>query len=271
MTAPLRFPIQTLLVPCLLGLLAGPVPAEGANGASGAEVEVEALLRRARAALESDLAAWAELSFRRRVVRERLDGDGEVSWRTEYLFRVRPAPDPPGGFDETLLSIDGARPSPREIEEHRRLGRFEKHYRAAVASELENPFGEDLPLAPLLFDQEHRRAGRETVDGIPCHRLLFDARGEVPEASSAEELKRATRGSLCLSVKGAHLVEAEVESVRPVRQGPIRLNRISIRFEGRPVRSAWVPRVFQVESDARLGPVHLRKRNRYEYTDYRRP
>lgn len=244
------------------------LPVFGSPPAPADEPDLDTLLRTARATLEADLAAWASYSFERRVVRERFDRDGEVSSRITYRFEVRPAGD---GFDERLLSIDGEPPSAREVEYHRRLGRFEKHYRVALSAELDNPFGEDLPLLPLLFDQSHRYLGLDEIAGSPCHRLAFDPRPDVVDAPTAERLKRAARGSLCLSVDGGHVLEAEMESVRPVAQGRLGLNRLTLRFEATPVEGAWLPRLFEVRSDVKLGIGRMERRNRYEYTGYHQP
>ena len=234
----------------------------------GEEIDLDTLIAAARPVLEADLATWAKFRFHRRVLRERLSRQGDVVRGHEYFFEVRPDG---GGFDERLLEIDGRQPTRREVEDHRRAGRFHKHYLAAVDAELRNPFGVDLPLLPLLFDQEHHHVGQETASGIPCHRIAFEARQEPNGASAPERLKYATKGTLCLSVVGTHVVEAEAESVRRVASWPLRLNRLSLRFESRPQEGTWLPRLFLTRSDAKIGFHRQQKRNRYEYTDYHRP
>jgi hypothetical protein len=230
--------------------------------------DVRELVATGRQALADDLADWAERVFRRRVRRERLDKSGKVVWRQAYLFEVRPTGE---GFDEELLEIDGQEPTSGDVEHHRRAGRFGKHYDAAVEARLRNPFGADLPLQPLLFNQEHRYAGRETVDGITCDRIVFDARSELEDRTVSEQLERAARGTLCLSAVGAHIVEAEVETVRPVGKAPLRLDRLTLRFQSRPVGESWLPRLFETSSEFKLMLRTRRTRNRYEYSEYRSP
>lgn len=263
MSSSARSPFVRVPLALCLALASAAAHPAGAEGP-----DLATLLRTARTTLEEDLATWGSFVFERRVLRERLGRSGEVTARITYRFEVRPTGD---GFDERLLSIDGERPSRREIERHRRLGRFEKHYRVALSAELDNPFGEDLPLVPLLFDQEHRYVGLEEIAGAPCHRLAFDPRPDREEAPTAERLQRAARGSLCLSADGGHVLEAEMESVRPVAQGRLGLNRLALRFKTTPVEGAWLPRMFEVHSDVKLGIGRMEKRNRYEYTGYRRP
>lgn len=122
------------------------LPVFGSPPAPADEPDLDTLLRIARATLEADLAAWASYSFERRVVRERLDRDGEVSSRITYRFEVR-----------------------------------------------------------------------------------------------------------------------------PVAQGRLGLNRLTLRFETTPVEGAWLPRLFEVRSDVKLGIGRMEKRNRYEYTGYHQP
>lgn len=258
--------IRSSLAAGLVGLCAIPI---GAWKPASSEVfDVRSRVAEARATLAQDLAAWARHAFQRRVSRERLNRGGVVVWRETYVFEVRPNAD---GFEEVLLSINGRAPKEREVADHRRAGRFAKHYDAAVEARLRNPFGEDLPLQPLLFDQEHQWVGRETVDGLECDRIAFDARPRLENSSLPERLERAARGTLCVSVAGAHIVEAEVESVRPVGQAPLRLDRLTLRFESRPIGETWLPRLFETTSDFRLLLRSRRTRNRYEYSEYRRP
>ena len=226
------------------------------------------LVASARAVLRADLGTWAEYSFQRQVLRQRFDQQGAVTWSREYLFEVRPVD---GGFDERLVRIDARQPTAQEVQEHRRAGRFEKHYRQAVAAKLNNPLGVDLPLLPLLFDQQHRYLGRETVRGVPCHRIAFSARPEPKGGSVDERLKRASQGALCISELGHHVVEAEVESVRPVGNLALRLEHLWLRFENQRVAGVWLPDSFETRSEFKLGASRQQKRNRYRYSHYRRP
>ena len=224
-----------LLVMFLLLLLAGPAGAEAPD--------VQKMLADS---LEKgggeDGGAWSEFAFRRRVTREKLDAEGEVNWRQEMLFQVTPTAE---GLDEEILEIDGREPTPKEVAEHRKAGRFEKHYATSADVALENPFGSDLALLPLVYEQEHRYAGEEEVDGIPCHRIRWAARPEPADQPVEERLKHAMKGSVCLATDGNHLVQAEMQTVRPVAKGPVRIESMRLRFEVRQVEDVWLPSKLQ--------------------------
>lgn len=235
--------------------------------AAAEEPDIRALLD---ASLEKGLGVdrdgWARYAFRRQVTRQQVDEDGEMEWRQVMLFQVTPTGD---GFDEELLEIDGRAPRPIEVARHRKSGRFEKHYRQTDEVLLENPFGKDLPLLPLLYDQQHRYVGEEEVRGIPCHRLSFDARAEPADADVHQKLKHAMEGTLCVSRDGSRMFDAEMATVRPVAATGIRINAIRLRFKARPVGDVWLPTHFELESDVRLAlGIRMRKHNIYRYSDY---
>lgn len=238
-----------------------------ASGAAAAP-DVETIVEESRRVQDADNAVWAELAFRRHVTRQRLGADGEVEWRQEMHFQVTPTA---AGIDEELLEIDGRAPSAREVKQHRKAGRHVKHFQKISSGELRNPFGEDIELQPLIFDQEHRYVDQEEVEGVPCHRVEFDARPESEGLPTAEQLKRAAKGRACLSVDGLHLVEAEVETVRQVKKGPATLRHLRFHLEYRPGGEAWLPRLIEMRTELKIPGRSPRSWNFYRYSDYRRP
>lgn len=238
---------------------------EGAGAAQ--RPAVERLVEEARAAHQADHQAWKAYAFDRHVTRRSVDKDGKVTFQEELHFHVTPAGD---SCDEELYEIDGRSPSAKEVAEHRAAGRFLKHREQAATFELENPIGEDLALGPMILDQPYELVGEEEIEGIRCYRLAFDARPEPAGLDAKERLKYALKGGACLSVDGAHIVEMEFESTRPIKKFPAELEHMWLRFEKRPVAGVWLPRLIAVRSAAKIPGNNLRKWNEYRYTDYKR-
>lgn len=228
--------------------------------------DVASLVDRAEIVLERDHERWIDYGFRREVHRERLDKDGTVSWSADYLFEVSAKA---SGFDEHLIEIDGRAPTAGEVLEHRQAGRFQKHYENAGS--LSNPFGKEIPLLPLLFDQRHEYVGRRYIRGHPCYKTRFSARNPPPKLPARRRLPYVLGGEACFSIPGDHLVVAEMESARSVSAGFVKLQYLKVRIETEPVGiDNWLPTKFEVQSDVRLGTKRLRKSNRYRYSNYRR-
>ena len=247
----------------LLGLLLMPA----AGPAAGETLEIKAMLDSALAkAREVDRDAWGRHSFKRHVTRQQLDDDGDVEFRQVMLFQITPTAE---GFDEQLLKMDGRKPTEKEVAKHRKAGKFEKHYAQTDGVILSNPFGADLPLLPLIYEQQHRYVGEEAVAGIPCHRIRFDTRPDPADAPIEVRLRHAMKGSLCISKVGSRLLQVEAESVREVRKGPIRIHHMGLRFESRPHGDVWLPEIFELKSDVRLLGQKMRRHNIYRFSDYR--
>ncbi len=228
--------------------------------------DVASLLDRAESVLWRDYERWADYGFRREVQRQKFDKNGEVAWSTEYLFEVSIKA---SGFDEHLIEIDGRTPTATEVSEHRHAARFQKHYESAGS--LNNPFGRDIPLLPLLFDQKHEYVGRRYIRGHPCYKTQFRARNPPARLPARRRLPYALQGEACFSIRGDHLVVAEMESARPVSAGVVSLQYLKVRIESEPVDTdGWLPTRFEVRSDVRLGMRRLRKSNRYRYSNFQR-
>ena len=239
----------------------------GFAGDAVAATDTETILEESGRAQAADHASWAAFAFHRHVTRQSLDSEGAVKSRQELHFQVTPAED---GFDELLVEIDGRAPTTKEVKEHRKKRRFTNHYTQSATLELENPLGEAWALMPLIYDQEHRLVGEEEIDGIPCHRVEFDAHPETKGASADERMRSAMKGSACIAVDGYHLVEAQLETVRPVKKGPASLHYLRLHFENRPVGDAWLPTLIEMRSDVKIPGMKFSKSNKYQYTEYRR-
>ena len=239
------------------------------NSPPGSEEEIDAgpLVEQAWTVWERDYDAWPEYAFRRYVERRRLDKQEEVEWSAQYLLEVSPTLT---GFDERLIEIDGREPTPQEIFEHRRAGRFEERYDRDGS--LENPFGKDLPVLPLLFNQRHEYVGRRVVRGHPCIKTEFPARNPPSREPARRRFEYVLTGSACFSIPGNHLVRGEMESAQAVSAGLVGLQYLRVEIESDPVGDGvWLPSRFEVRSDVRITFKQLRMWNLYRYFEFRRP
>lgn len=253
------YKVESALVLALL--LASP------GSQSGQASEANSHLDRAKTVLEQDYKAWRAYAFQRHVRRQKLDEHGEETWSAEYVFEVTPEG---SGFDENLIEIDGRKATPEEVGEHRKAARFEKHYKNGAS--LINPFGRDIPLLPLLFDQNHQYVGRRVVRGELCNKTEFVDRNPPAKLPARARLAYVLKGEACFSVAGDHLVAAEMETAQPVSSGVTKLKYLRIRIEAQSVgEDVWLPSSFEIRSDIRLGMRKLRKNNLYEYSHYRLP
>ena len=237
------------------------------TGAAVAESpDLETLSECSDRAWAEGIAAWADYAFDRHVTRRSLDNNGKETFRQEMRFRLTPSGE---AFDERLVEIDGRQPTAKEVAEHREKARFSKHYQQAEELELDNPLGENLALLPLLREQDYRITGEDEVDGVPCTRVEFDARSEAGGGSVREQMLRAVKGSGCFSIDGCHLVVFEMETVRPLKESPLKLERLHLSFAGQPVEHGWLLEVVEVESDFSVLGKKFRKLNSYGYSNFR--
>lgn len=228
--------------------------------------DLPALLAEARAVQQRDLEAWQRFAFHRRVLRQRLDRRGAVTFTQRLEFEVEPVAG--GGFDERLVAIDGRAPTAAEVREHRREGRFGRHYQRAR----EGRFGGVLGVGELDFGYlfgalDYDYGGRRTEGGVAYHRLVIDP-PEGDPGRDADPLAAATAGELGLAVDGLHLVRAATRLTRPVTQGLVEVERLEIAFEARRAAGGvWLPGRIEVRSSVR-GLVHLRAHNVYTYSEF---
>jgi len=248
-----------LLAVCLAaGLAVGETPPD-----------LDDLLAAAVEANTLDRSAWTGYSFKRHVLRQKLDTAGEVEWRQEMLFQNTPTA---GGFDEILISMDGQPPSDSDVKKHRRAGRFQERYESSTELALDNPIGPDLELLPLLLDQEHRYVGEESVDGTACHRIAFSARKSPgADAPVPERLKHAMEGSMCISSDTSRLMAAELQTARPIAVGRKKIDQMRIVFAARPVNEIYLPSRIEIVSYVAIPGKKFRSHNVYRFTDFRKP
>jgi len=221
-------------------LILMPVLLWASQGEAVPHRDIERMMDQARQVQMADLEFWSRLTFHRQVIRERLDGEGQVLEREELDFRIRPSP---RGFDEELRLIDGQAPSRRKVREHRAAGRFTERYQTAVSGEDPRYDKGDFSLANLLRRADYLYLGREMIDGIPCHRLDFPAHPEVGGMGVEERMAAATEGSLWLAEGSLHMVRAETRTVRSVAAlaGLVKVEGVVIRLETDALGNHRVP------------------------------
>jgi hypothetical protein len=260
---PWRVRIATLAL-CVSG--AGSASAAGQPTTAAPATKPAAVLEAAREQQVRDLAAWRRYRFVREVERQRLRGDGTAVEVARLRFRVEPSGD---GFDETLERIDGREPTPREVAQHRRAGRFDAHYRGVISGRGED-VDEGYALADLLSLPAYRAGGEELVDGVRCLRFDFEPAPTAP-GGFAGRIARASRGTLWITLDGGHLARAEARTVAAVRfaGGLVRIPRLAVRYEGVEVgEGVWLPSEIAVESEISLFGNATRRRNRYSYSEH---
>lgn len=232
--------------------------------------DIASLLEPARRVQQDDLEFWGTLSFRRRVTRERLDADGDVTSSHELDFRITPRD---GGFDETLTSIDGRPPTRDEVESHRRAARFTRRYEEALSGETGRSDDQEYGVSGFLHHPGYTYGGVETIAGRPCHRLDFAAQNAPPGAGRDERLWAATEGTLWIENRGLHLVRAETRLARPVALllGLGKVVGVKIRLDAKPFHDHWIPASIVVDTEIRIIGFTTRKRNVFRYSDYSLP
>ncbi len=237
---------------------------------------LESLLETARRAQRTDLESWAHYRFKRQVVRAKLASNGEVSSRTDLESVVTPLAAPPaagGGaprFDEMLVRVDGAAPTAGQVSDHRQDAPFTRHYATSITDQGAEEQG-GYSLSFLLRMSSYRHDGEEKVDGMPCHRIRFEADADAPGDDLPERFARAVAGTLWLTVDGAHVARASVHSTAPVNItfGIVRLSELQIELMSQALDAGiWVPRTIETRSTVRILGVPMRRLNRYSYSEF---
>ena len=237
-------------------------------GGATAPPDLQAIVHEARKAQRDDILAWAEYRFRRQERVEELTDTGQVKSVKTFDFEITPIGD---GFDERLLFLDGLAPSADDVEEHRRTGRFQKHYRTLIEGSEEEDPESGYSIGTLLRLSEYRYAGRETIDGAECHRLDFDPQEDPPGSGIEARIAEAMSGSVWLTVDGAHLVRARTTSTRPVTLtlGLFKVHSLEVAFDAQRVGDGvWLPRQLSIVSHARLVFLGQHRRRVFTYSDF---
>jgi hypothetical protein len=230
--------------------------------------DLQALLKQAREAEHADFVGWAEYRFQRQERVEELTDTGQVKNVRTFDFEITPLAN---GFDERLLKIDGLDPTEGQIEDQRRDGRFQKHYKTLIEGSEEQDPESGYSISTLLRLSEYRDAGRETVDGVACRRLDFDPQQNPPGSGLDARIAEAMSGSIWLSAEGAHLVRARTTSVRPITLtlGLFKVQSLEVAFDAERVApDRFLPRQLSIVSHARLVFIGQHRRRVFTYSQY---
>jgi hypothetical protein len=249
-------------------LTAGLAVAAGLLPTPQAPPDLPPLLKQAREAQREDIVGWADYRFRRQERVEELTDTGQVKSVRTFDYEITPLED---GFDERLLRVDGLEATEGQIEDHRRDGRFQKHYKTLLpGSEEEDPEG-GYSISTLLRLTEYRDAGRETIDGVDCRRLDFEPQEHPPGNGLEARIAEAMAGSIWLSLEGAHLVRARTTSTRPITLslGLFKVQSLELAFDAERVAPGrFLPRQLSIVSHARLVFLGQHRRRVFTYSDY---
>ncbi len=239
-----------------------------ATDPGGPPLDLELILQQARRAQEEDVGAWKRFSFRRLALRERLNSEGTVVGREALEFVVTPGP---GDFDERLVRLDGRSPTPGEVARHRRRALFNRHYNALASSDEVGGDDARYSLGYLLRFSSYRYAGREVVDGVPCHRLEFGPPRRDSVGGVTGRFVGAMVGTLWLTEDGLHIRRATARAVKPISVlFPLtRISEIAIDLQSHPVApGVWLPQRLGVVTRLDVVNVPIRKRNVYAYSNF---
>jgi hypothetical protein len=249
-------------------LTAGLAVAAGLLPAAQAPPELQALLKQAREAERADFVGWAEYRFQRQERVEELTDTGQVKSVRTFDFEITPLA---SGFDERLLKIDGLDPTEGQIEDQRRDGRFQKHYKTLIEGSEEQDPESGYSISTLLRLSVYRDAGRETLDGVECRRLDFDPQQNPPGSGLEARIAEAMSGSIWLSAEGAHLVRARTTSARPITLtlGLFKVQSLEVAFDAERVApDRFLPRQLSIVSHARLVFIGQHRRRVFTYSQY---
>jgi hypothetical protein len=249
-------------------VIASLVLAVGRGSVSELRPDLPVVLERARTVQQADMAAWRHFGFRHLVRYEKLDAAGQVAASEELDFRVTPTP---GGWDEELVSLDGRKPTAREVAQHRRLAPFSRTYTAFQQGEGRKGGRGVDPLGLLLLRASYADTGPETVDGLTCHRLEF---GPAPGEEAHDLLGRITRemsGSLWLTSEDHHILRARMRAERPVSLVVLlaKVSELEIDLDCRLVSAdVWLPRRVVMRTTIKLPWGKRVTRTTYEYSGF---
>ena len=217
---------------------------------------------------KADVSAWRRYRFRRQSLREWFDEDGAQVEKEDLLFVVTPATN---GFDEELIRMNGATPSPDDVEHHRREAKFTRLYNEMMQSESGDVGESGYTLATLLKMSAYDYAGMEMVNGVLCHRLDFRPDDSLSWGGIAGKIAKAMSGSLWITADGHHVAAAHTRTVRPVTLflSLSKVKNLEITMESRPApEGVWLPHRIEVVSTARVLFNVLRKRNTINYSGF---
>ncbi len=108
---------------------------------------------------------------------------------------------------------------------------------------------------------------------MACHRVDFFPQAKATQKGLSGKVTAAMAGSLWITAVGSHLARAEAATVRPV---PLvfslaKVYSLKVRLESQPVgEDVWLPRRFEVLTDARILVKSIHKRNVALYSHFER-
>lgn len=224
-------------------ILLAPALAQGPRAAQP-EMDASALMR--RVAKNNMLARERreEFSYRLRIRKDYLAGDGTVKRTSHETREVE-------GRQRDTFSIEAGgtgRGSPKKTE-----------------------FKEVCDFSQMLPNYTWALKGEETFRGEPCWLVRYDPKPGLPYASREEKIMNHTGGTLWISKRQEQVVRNRAELLRPVSVAWFLATAESIDFDyvaQRLPNGDWGPASLEYEFRVRLPLGSLRQRERREMSRY---
>jgi hypothetical protein len=212
--------------------------------------DLTVLLEKARRVQTADIVAWRNYRFQRSSFREDRDEAGRVKSTESLVFTVTPRGD---AFEEKLIRIDGRQPTGSEVAQFQSPGPFTKHYRILVE---ESGKGEEsFTMTQFFRMSSYQYRGRETIDGVLCHRIDFTPTSIRGAGGLAGKLVKVMEGSLWITVGGLHLARAKARTIEPVSlaMSLVKIHALDVTLEAGPVgEGLWLPRGIDLKDRIRM-------------------
>ncbi|MCI0568252.1 MAG: hypothetical protein L0Z52_08710 [Acidobacteria bacterium] len=238
-----------------------------AGQASGSNSEdLTALLMKASRVQTADIVAWRNYRFQRSSFREDRDEAGGVKSTEWLVFTVTPRGD---AFEEKLFRIDGRQPTESEVSRFRSQGPFSKHYRILV--EESGKEKENFTMTQFFRMSSYRYGGRETINGVLCHRIDFTPTSIRGAGGLAGRLVKVMEGSLWITVGGLHLARAKARTVEPVSlaMSLVKIHALDVKLEAGPVgEGLWLPREIDLKDHVRMFFTSRQRHRILRYSEF---
>lgn len=245
--------------------------------AAPAEPDLEVLigraLERSRWYEEHRVETWFEFDMER--VSEKLDGEGRVSSREEFAYRVFPLAEQGGVQVERLVGKDGRALSDSERrDEEKRLEKLQRELRSGRERKGRNRervvFDEKL-VSKYLFTF----GGREMVGGIEAVRMNFRPRpGELPVENRMDQALNKAEGAIWVHEPSAEIlrVSFELKEKIPIWWGLLgSISAVRGTIERSEVAPGiWMPNRFEMYLNGRVMFASLHRQERMKWDNFRR-
>jgi len=121
---------------------------------------------------------------------------------------------------------------------------------------------------------DYRYAGRETIDGLACHRIEFSPGQSSPNRGIARKFAESMSGTIWLTEEGLHLARASARTTKPILLAPglARVSELQVHLVSAAVRGgSFLPRRITMRTGGHVVGVKFIRRYVYEYDEFAGP